>query len=83
LLKHEKPWTQADGGIHDVIGTRCDPDTQLLLGGSEYYHCCHSNLTCAFAAHTGLPLAEAEPHVHDMLYVFMCIGFTATRTSIS
>ena len=64
------------GGIHDVIGTRCDPYTQLLLGGTEYHHCCHSNLTRALAAHTGLPLAEAERHVHDVLNVFMCTGFT-------
>src|SRR5256885_1286393 len=67
----------ADGaGIHDVIGTRCDPYTQLLLGGGEYHHCCHSNLTRALAAHSGLPLAEAEGHVHDVLNVFMCTGFT-------
>jgi uncharacterized protein YcgI (DUF1989 family) len=64
------------GGIHDVIGTRCDPYTQMLLGGAEYHHCCHSNLTRAVAAHTGLPLAEAERHVHDVLNVFMCTGFT-------
>jgi uncharacterized protein len=64
------------GGIHDVIGTRCDPYTQLLLGGTEYHHCCHSNLTRALSRHTGLPLAEAEPHVHDVLNVFMCTGFT-------
>jgi uncharacterized protein YcgI (DUF1989 family) len=24
----------------------------------------------------GVPLAEAEPHVHDVLNVFMCTGFT-------
>ena len=30
---------QDGGGIHDVIGTRCDPYTQLLLGGTEYHHC--------------------------------------------
>jgi uncharacterized protein YcgI (DUF1989 family) len=65
-----------DGGVHDVIGTRCDPYTQLLLAGTEYHHCCHSNLTRALAAHTGLPLAEAERHVHDVLNVFMCTGFT-------
>ena len=64
------------GGIHDVIGTRCDPYTQLLLGGTEYHHCCHSNLTRALSRHTGLPLAEAERHVHDVLNVFMCTGFT-------
>jgi uncharacterized protein YcgI (DUF1989 family) len=63
-------------GIHDVIGTRCDPYTQLLLGGTEYHHCCHSNLSRALAAHTALPVGEAEPHVHDVLNVFMCTGFT-------
>jgi uncharacterized protein YcgI (DUF1989 family) len=63
-------------GVHDVIGTRCDPYTQLLLAGAEYHHCCHSNLTRALAAHRGLPLAEAERHVHDVLNVFMCTGFT-------
>ena len=31
-------------GVHDVIGTRCDPYTNLLLTGVEYHHCCHSNL---------------------------------------
>ena len=64
------------GGIHDVIGTRCDPYTQLLLSGTEYHHCCHSNLTRALAAHTGMSLPEAEPHIHDVLNVFMCTGFT-------
>jgi len=67
----------ADGaGIHDVIGTRCDPYTQLLLGGAEYHHCCHSNLTRALSSHTGLPLTDAERHVHDVLNVFMCTGFS-------
>jgi len=69
-------WDADGGGIHDVIGTRCDPYTQLLLGGSEYHHCCHSNLTRALAAQTGLPLSEAERHVHDVLNVCMCTGFT-------
>jgi len=64
------------GGVHDVIGTRCDPYTQLLLGGTEYHHCCHSNLSRALAAHTALPVREAELHVHDVLNVFMCTGFT-------
>jgi uncharacterized protein YcgI (DUF1989 family) len=64
------------GGVHDVIGTRCDPYTQLLLGGTEYHHCCHSNLSRALAAHTGLPVHDAEMHVHDVLNVFMCTGFT-------
>ncbi|MEC8553076.1 MAG: urea carboxylase-associated family protein, partial [Pseudomonadota bacterium] len=33
------------GGIHDVIGTRCDPYTHHLLAGDHYHHCCHSNLS--------------------------------------
>lgn len=63
------------GSVHDVIGTRCDPYTGRLLSGADYHHCCHSNLTRAFADHTGLPLADAEAHVHDVLNVFMCTGF--------
>jgi len=64
------------GAVHDVIGTRCDPYTHRLLSGGEYHHCCHSNLTRALATETGLPLHEAEMHVHDVLNVFMCTGFT-------
>ena len=64
------------GSVHDVIGTRCDPYTGRLLSGDDYHYCCHSNLTRALAAYTGLPLHEAEVHVHDVLNVFMCTGFT-------
>jgi uncharacterized protein YcgI (DUF1989 family) len=64
------------GSVHDVIGTRCDPYTGNLLSGVQYHHCCHSNLTRALADATGLSLTEAEPHVHDVLNVFMCTGFT-------
>ncbi|MEZ5913316.1 MAG: DUF1989 domain-containing protein [Paracoccaceae bacterium] len=65
------------GSVHDVIGTRCDPYTHCLLShGGQYHHCCHSNLTRALAAETGLPAQEAERHVHDVLNVFMCTGFT-------
>ncbi|MGV6811801.1 MAG: urea carboxylase-associated family protein [Brevirhabdus sp.] len=64
------------GSVHDVIGTRCDPYTNNLLSGGQYHHCCHSNLTRALADHTGLSLDQAEPHVHDVLNVFMCTGFT-------
>ena len=64
------------GSVHDVIGTRCDPYTGNLLSGTQYHHCCHSNLTRALADETGLPLSQAEPHVHDVLNVFMCTGFT-------
>ncbi|WP_138933013.1 urea carboxylase-associated family protein [Roseovarius arcticus] len=64
------------GSVHDVIGTRCDPYTGNLLAGGQYHHCCHSNLIRALADETGLPLDEAERHVHDVLNVFMCTGFT-------
>ncbi|WP_299353954.1 DUF1989 domain-containing protein [uncultured Shimia sp.] len=64
------------GSVHDVIGTRCDPYTGNLLAGSQYHHCCHSNLTRALAAETGMDLLEAESYVHDVLNVFMCTGFT-------
>lgn len=67
----------ADGSsVHDVIGTRCDPYTHHLLTGQDYHHCCHSNLTRALATETGLPLPTAEIHIHDVLNVFMCTGFT-------
>jgi len=64
------------GSVHDVIGTRCDPYTNALLSGGQYHHCCHSNLTRAVAAKTGLTLEDSEPLVHDVLNVFMCTGFT-------
>ena len=65
------------GSVHDVIGTRCDPYTHALLsGGDLYHHCCHSNLTRALADHLDVPLDAAEAHVHDVLNVFMCTGFT-------
>ncbi|UOA26079.1 DUF1989 domain-containing protein [Pseudosulfitobacter sp. DSM 107133] len=64
------------GSVHDVIGTRCDPYTHNLLAGGQYHHCCHSNLTRALADHLGVSPQEAEPHVHDVLNVFMCTGFT-------
>jgi uncharacterized protein YcgI (DUF1989 family) len=62
--------------VHDVIGTRCDPYTNVLLQRGEYHYCCHSNLMRALAAARNLPLTEAEHHVHDVLNVFMCSGFT-------
>lgn len=79
ILHDDLGWygIDADGAsVHDVIGTRCDPYTQRLLNGTDYDRCCHSNLTRALAAETGLPAGEAERHVHDVLNVFMCTGFT-------
>lgn len=64
------------GGIHDVIGTRCDPYTNHLLNGVDYHHCCHSNLSRALADYLNLKPHEVEHHIHDVLNVFMCTGFT-------
>jgi hypothetical protein len=69
-------WDEDGAGVHDVIGTRCDPYTNFMLKGVDYHHCCHSNLTRALAAAVDIPLNEAELHVHDVMNVFMCTGFT-------
>ncbi|MFK7862484.1 MAG: urea carboxylase-associated family protein [Granulosicoccus sp.] len=69
-------WDEDGGGVHDVIGTRCDPYTNRLLKNVDYHHCCHSNLTRALADHLSKPAADVEHLVHDVLNVFMCTGFT-------
>ena len=69
-------WDADGAGIHDVIGTRCDPYTGRLLSGTDYDHCCHSNLSRALAAELNTTPREVEHHVHDVLNVFMCTGFT-------
>jgi uncharacterized protein YcgI (DUF1989 family) len=69
-------WDEDGAGVHDVIGTRCDPYTNMVLRSVEYHHCCHSNLVRALVAERNIPLAEAELLVHDVLNVFMCSGFT-------
>ena len=69
-------WDSDGSGVHDVIGTRCDPYTNHMLNGVDYHYCCHSNLTRALADELGVSTEEAEPHVHDVLNVFMCTGFT-------
>lgn len=69
-------WDADGAGVHDVIGTRCDPYTNHLLKGVDYHYCCHSNLTRALADNQGKSTDEIEQHVHDVLNVFMCTGFT-------
>ena len=79
VVKDTLDWYGIDefgGAVHDVIGTRCDPYTSHLLNGGHYHHCCHSNLTRALSQHSGLSLKDAERHIHDVLNVFMCTGFT-------
>lgn len=69
-------WDADGAGIHDVIGTRCDPYTNRLLGGTDYDFCCHSNLARALASELNAEPRTVEHHVHDVLNVFMCTGFT-------
>lgn len=80
-------WYQMDdygAGVHDVIGSRCDPYTNAVLrAGAEYDRCCHSNLSRALAASPRFEARDdpveavraAEPYVHDVMNVFMCTGF--------
>ena len=63
-------------GVHDVIGTRCDPYTKHLLTGDNYNYCCHSTLTRALAESKRMSLEDAERHIHDVVNVFMCTGYT-------
>lgn len=69
-------WDADGAGVHDVIGTRCDPYTNYVLSGEHYHNCCHSNLTRALANWMGEDFSVAEPFVHDVMNVFMCTGFT-------
>ena len=69
-------WDDDGAGVHDVIGTRCDPYTNHMLKEVDYNYCCHSNLTRALAESQQLSAEQAEPHVHDVMNVFMCTGFT-------
>ncbi|MEM7206727.1 MAG: DUF1989 domain-containing protein [Pseudomonadota bacterium] len=69
-------WDDDGASVHDVIGTRCDPYTNSMLKGVDYHYCCHSNLTRALSEATDQPPHSIEGHVHDVLNVFMCTGFT-------
>ena len=69
-------WDQDGAGVHDVIGTRCDPYTNYILRNEQYHYCCHSNLTRALSKAYDLSLQVAEQYVHDVMNVFMCTGFT-------
>jgi uncharacterized protein YcgI (DUF1989 family) len=60
--------------VHDILGTRCDPYSNVAIKGVSYDNCCHSNLTRALVTERGLSAAEAELLVHDVVNVFMCTG---------
>ena len=59
-----------------MIGSKRSSAAANLLSGGQYHHCCHSNLTRALADHMGIAPKDAETHIHDVLNVFMCTGFT-------
>lgn len=59
-----------NAGVHDVIGSRCDPYTHAVMTGENENDRCHSNLTRAVR---GFGLMESD--VHDVFNVFMCTGF--------
>ena len=69
-------WDEDGGSVHDVIGTRCDPYTNMLLNDEEYHYCCHSNLCRALSRQQKKSIPEIETKIHDVLNVFMCTGFT-------
>lgn len=61
--------SQWGGRVHDLLGTRCDPYVNLLMGGETFDYHCYSNLTRAVIPH-GL----TELDVHDVLNVFQVTG---------
>ncbi|KAI7976922.1 hypothetical protein EIK77_010153 [Talaromyces pinophilus] len=61
--------TQWGGRVHDLLGTRCDPYVNLLMGGETFDFHCHSNLTRAV-----VPFGLTELDVHDVLNVFQVTG---------
>ena len=69
-------WDKDGASVHDIIGTRCDPYTAKLLTNNDYHYCCHSNLLRALIDKKNISLTEAEEHIHDVLNIFMCTGFT-------
>ncbi|KAJ9262105.1 hypothetical protein DTO195F2_3807 [Paecilomyces variotii] len=61
--------SQWGGRVHDLMGTRCDPYVNLLMGGESFDFHCHSNLTRAVT-----PFGLTELDVHDVLNVFQVTG---------
>lgn len=58
-------------GIHDVIGTRCDPYVMERINpGTNVSDSCHQYLCEAVA-----PYGLKESDVHDVFNIFMCTGF--------
>lgn len=56
-------------GVHDLLGTRCDPYVNQMLAGTAYDWHCHSNLVRAV-----LPHGLTEFDVHDVINLFQLTG---------
>lgn len=56
-------------GVHDLLGTRCDPYVNKLISGGDYDYQCHSNLTRAVR-----PFGLEERDVHDVINIFQATG---------
>ncbi|KAH3672983.1 hypothetical protein WICPIJ_009955 [Wickerhamomyces pijperi] len=56
-------------GVHDLLGTRCDPYVDTLLSGEDNDFHCHSNLYRAI-----IPFGGCESDVHDVLNIFQVTG---------
>jgi uncharacterized protein len=56
-------------GVHDLMGTRCDPYINRLFTGADYNYQCHSNLTRAVR-----PWGLEEGDIHDVINVFQVTG---------
>ena len=70
-------WDADGAGVHDVIGTRCDPYTNLLLNGDRIPPLLPLQPDARAGRGSGTcRWREGEHHVHDVLNVFMCTGFT-------
>eukprot|EP01084_Bolivina_argentea_P010327 19236_1 len=64
-----------NSGIHDVIGTRCDPYTHKLMNpnADECKHSCHQHL-CQAIMNDEYNMNESD--VHNVFNIFLCSGFT-------
>jgi len=57
------------GRCHDLLGTRCDPYINVLLGGRSYNYHCHSNLVRSV-----IPWGLNESDIHDVINIFQITG---------
>jgi uncharacterized protein YcgI (DUF1989 family) len=72
IITDSLAWYDVDktgGRCHDLLGTRCDPYINVLLGGKPYDYHCHSNLVRSV-----LPWGLNESDVHDVINIFQITG---------